>query len=238
VSVEGSLGALISQFSTLPPMMSLTVDYGRCVASSQQQALSVQAVGKANLVFDRVTPEFGSLGIGLRRTGRRAGTGFGSVDYERISTGVTFMSRGSNLDVGLGFELALGFLTFKGSGLAVSLDAYLFEPTNMTGPETVFAVGLGYVHSPVTGLRASVPRVRTVPVHRDSNGSTGCPHLSAYREALARERKNAVTTCNAQDVAACEVSRARVLALSSGLTACEYGENVPAPSEVNDAPSP
>lgn len=219
-------------------MMSITADYGWFVASTQTQALSVQAVGNANLVIDGVTPQFGSLGAGLRRVGRRSGTGFGSVDFERLSSGLAFMSRGSNLDLGVSLELALGFLTFKGRGLGIFVDAYFFEPTNMTGPDTFFGVGLGYVHSPITGLRASVPNVRSVSVPRGNAASTACPDVDAYRIALARERKDAVEVCNARDVARCDAARARVKAISAALSACEQGQNIGAPREQDDAPVP
>lgn len=232
------MGALISKFSDFPPMLTATGGYGRFIASSQWQALSVEAVGKLNVVFDRVTPQFGSIGVGLRRLGRRSGKGFGSVDLERISTGIAFTSRGSNLEVGLGAELALGILTFGGRGVGVTIDAYVFEPTNMTGPETFLVVGLGYVHLPVTGMGRSVPIVRQVRTPPASTPGKACPQLGAYDETLRKERADAVQVCNAGDVAACEVARARVVALGDARAACARGDEVSPPAEVIDALSP
>lgn len=236
-SLQASGGALLSRFSTMP-MLSLTADYGWFFASTKRQAWSVQAVGTANVVFDRVTPQFGSIGVGARRVGRRSGTRFGSVDFERLSTGVAFMSRGSDLDLGLVVELAGGVLTFAGTGLGVFIDAYFFEPTNMAGPETLFTVGVGYVYSPAIGLRKSVPSTRKVSAPPSNAGGRECAQATTYREALARERKSAVEACNAEDAKRCDATRARVRALNTALGACEQGQNVGPPAEVDDAPVP
>jgi hypothetical protein len=237
LSVQGALGTLISRFSGFPIMLTLTAEYGRFVASSKRQAWSLEAVGKFNLVFDRTTPQFGSLGLGVRRIGRRSGTGFGSVDYERLSVGPAFSSRGTNLAVGLGAEVALGILTFHGSGIGVYVDTYFFEPSHMLGPETMLVLGLGYVRCAVTGMRPSVAIERSVPQHRDVSDHP-CPQREALQEAIKRERKRAVDMCNLREANACVLARDRVISLSADLTACEQGENVAPPTEVDDAPVP
>lgn len=234
--MQAGLGTLISKFSNFSFTLAATAEYGHFIASSKWQAIGVEVVGKANLVFDHVTPEFGLIGGALRRVGRRSGLGFGSVDYERLSVGPTFMSRGSNLDVGLGAELAFGVLTFHGAGLGVFVDGYFFRPTDMLGPDTILVAGLGYVQSAITGLRPSVAIDRPAP-REHSVSDHPCPRLEAYQSALTEARKHAVTVCNERDAEACEAARSRVLYLNAGLTACEEGDTVPPPDEVNDAPA-
>lgn len=216
-------------------MLTASGEYGHFVWSSQWQALSLQVVGKANLVFDHTTPELAMIGGGLRRVGRRSGTGFGSVDYERLSIGPTFASRGSNLDIGLGAEIALGVLTFRGVGLGVFVDGYMFRPSEMLGPDSVIVIGLGYVQSARTGLTPGVaieepaPRENIVSDHP-------CPELDAYRTALAQMRKQAVQACNARDSDACTGTRSRVILLNDAMRACEQGHTVPPPEKAEYAP--
>jgi hypothetical protein len=219
MSIQAAMGVLFSKFD-MPLTVDVTAAYGRFITSSKRQALSVEAVGSFNVAIDQVTPQFASLGIGLRRVGRRSGVGFGSVDYERLSVGPAFMSRGSNLDVGLQAELALGALTFKGAGLGLFMTAYLFEPTHMFGPDTVLVVGVGYVHSPVTGLRPNAVIAKSVPEPRAPSDHP-CPELASYQEAIKKARMEAVQVCNESDAQACEAARARVLSLNAQLSACE-----------------
>jgi hypothetical protein len=219
ISVQAALGVLLSKFG-MPITVDVTAAYGRFITSSKRQALSVEAVGSFNVAIDQVTPQFASLGIGLRRVGRRGGVGFGSVDYERLSVGPAFMSRGSNLDVGLQAELALGALTFKGAGLGLFVTAYLFEPAQMFGPDSLLVVGLGYVHCPVTGLRPSVATAKYVREPLPPSDHP-CPELATYRDAIKKARMDAVQVCNESDAQACDAARARVLSLNAQLSACE-----------------
>lgn len=236
VSIQAGMGVLLSKFSSVPATLTLSGEYGRFLRSSKRQALSIEAVGDFNITLDRVTPQFGALGVGLRRVGRRSGVSFGSVDYERISIGPAFMSRGSNLDVGVQAELALGVLTFKGAGLGLFLNAYFFEPAQMFGPDSLLLVGLGYVHCPVTGLRSNVATVTSVREPRSEPSAHPCPQLAAYQAAIKQARMLAVQMCNGSDLQACEVARARVLSLNTQLSACEQGEAVAPPTEDDAAP--
>lgn len=235
-SADASGGTLFSTFSVATPMLSETGAFGVYVASTTKQALSVEAVETLNLVIDHVTPEFGMLGGGLRRIGRRTGSMFGTYDFERIAVGLALMSRGSNLDAGLGAELAMGFLGFSGSGLGVHLDGYAFE-SDFGRVEKMLVVSLGYVYSPLMGTRAGAPPAARAP-ERPAPMAHPCPDVAAYQRALADRRKLAVETCNRGPSDECNVERDRVIALNQKLTACLDGQEVGPPVEGDDDPPP
>jgi hypothetical protein len=231
-----SVGPSISSFS-IAPALSETGACGWFIASSTKQALSVEAIEKLNVVLDHTTPQFGMLGAGLRRVGRRSGKGFGSVDYERIALGAALTSRGSNLDAGIALELAFGFLTYKGGGLSLSLEAYAFDTGDLMGPDKAFVIGLGYAFSPMTGMRAS-PLVAAPAPEPRRLAKEPCADVGAYRSVLVIRRRAAVDVCNQGNSPACEGERAAVMSLVSRLDACLAGDDVGPPTEVHDAPAP
>lgn len=225
-SIELSTGPTMTSFAPLALALSQTGAYGRFVASSSDQAVSVEGVEKLGVVLDGVTPSFGFLGGGVRRVGH----GFGSIDFERISTGVALTSRGSDLDAGIGAELAIGFLNASGSGLGVNAEAYFFNVSHFTGPDRLFVVSLGYVYSPFTGMRpapASSPRPPAPPAPLPSGEP--CRDLAAYRAALIEHRKKAVDACNAARADECKSEHDTVVDLDQKMEHCEQGQDVGPP---------
>jgi hypothetical protein len=236
-SLEIAGGSILSTFSMASPTFSETGEYGHYVASSTKQALSIEVIEKLNVVMDHVTPEFGMIGGGLRRIGRRNVDRFHAIDFERVSVGLAAMSRGSNLDTGLGAGAAFGFMTFGGSGLAVSVDAYLFDARDIAGPNKLIVISLGYVYSPITGARAGTPPAEWTPPPRRESTRPACGNAKAFEGALIKYRKRAVDVCNKGPSTECNTEKDIVIRLNANLSACLEGDDVGFPPEVDDAPA-
>lgn len=231
LSIDVAGGALFSPFATSAVVVE-TGALGHYFASSPRQAWSVELLEKAELAIDSTTPQFGMLGVGLRRLGRQQLGGVRALNFERVAAGLAVMSRGTNLVTGIGAELAGGTFTLCGSGFALHVDGYFFGRPDAFGVDTIFTVSLGYIFTPsarhVRFVEPPPPPPVAPPPPALVPIGPPCADEPALQQALADRRRASASACtaardDASRVDECNRESDAVVQLRSKLERCQAG---------------
>lgn len=222
-SVEVSAGASLTEMNASLAVAELGA-IGTFIESTPRRAISLEAIESVHLVADHSTPTFAFVGGAIRRIGRNA---IGN-DFERLGVGLALSLRGDRTGGGVGASLSFGQVSLGGMGLAVHLDAYVFDLGALPS-SGVLLVDLGYVASPFTHLAPPPPEPPPIETAPPPAGPP-CANEQAIADALARHRKAAVAACNA-GLMSCEDEHDRVVVLGADLARCRAGDPVEAPHD-------